>query len=176
MYDPRRRDNKPGARPRNNLMLRPVLNGMYPTMTSEPVFPNSQQNIVNNGSELDAEVAPKRRDTDEEPAKGHYAWKINVTFPADAMRSGRASGNAVHYEHASWRKMYLSEPPPTALYLRRRWQSAALPTIENAEGITMGEFVDEASKAKDWDERFIASDRDWHFEGPIEATHYQQIL
>lgn len=48
--------------------------------------------------------------------------------------------------------------------------------IEREEGITMGDFVFEVTKgaaaASDksnggWHQRFVGSDRDWHFEGSV---------
>lgn len=43
--------------------------------------------------------------------------------------------------------------------------------IERADGITMGDFVYEVTKGAAsngaWSERFVASDSDWHFEGPV---------
>lgn len=43
--------------------------------------------------------------------------------------------------------------------------------IEREQGITMGDFVFEVTKGAagsgNWNQRFVGSDRDWHFEGSV---------
>lgn len=156
-------------------MLRKVLGGVYPTMTLKMVTPVSEDNLVDSASELDPEIAPKQPDKDAEQHVGHFAWDISLSFPADNLPTSPTSSPAIHYEKASWRRMYLSQPPATALHLCRRWQRAANPAIQCDDGITMDAFVEKATKAKDvCNELFIGSDRDWHFEGPIRLSHFEE--
>lgn len=173
--DPSRPINKPGERPRNNLLLRKVLGGAYPTMTLKMVSSDLQEEddyLVRDPWELSPDFRPRRPD-DKAPG-GHWAWDISIAFPADRLPTSPASCPAIHYENASWRKMYLSQPPATSLHLCRRWQRASDAAIEDEQGITMGTFMDKASKAKEsWNERFIGSDRDWHFEGPIRCSRFE---
>ncbi|KAJ9624871.1 hypothetical protein H2203_004821 [Taxawa tesnikishii (nom. ined.)] len=169
-FDPWREINRPGERPKNNRMLRRVLGGSYPTVTLKvitsgvdpaPEADNDEMFIAM--SELDQR--PRRR------SSGHWSWDVAISFPADKLPT---NDPAIYHESASWRKMYLTQPPCTTLHLVRRWQRAARPAIECETGITMGEFVDRAIKAKEaWNELFIASDRDWHFEGPIKCSKYE---
>ena len=172
--DPKRPNNKPGERPRNNLLLRPVLGGAYPTMTLKLITPSTTENLVNSASELDPEIAPKKPGKTGDPECGHWAWDMAISFPADKLPTSPGSKPSVHYEKASWRKMYLSQPPATSLHLCRRWQRAINPAIHSEDGITMQAFVDKATKAKDvWNALFIGSDRDWHFEGGIKFSHME---
>jgi len=174
--DPKRAINGPGERPRNNLLLRPVLGGIYPTMTLKLITPATEQNLVRDPYDLSPDIVPQRPSKTEQPSTGHWAWDISVAFPADRRPTTPTSKPAIHFPEASWRKMYLSQPPATSLHLCRRWQRAADPAIERDLGIRMGDFVDLAVKAKEsWDERFIGSDRDWHFEGPIQFSHFEEI-
>lgn len=133
-----------------------------------------------------------------------WRWDVCISFPAGgivevggggvaagteseaeppAKDGGQGSSAATHHPTASWRRMYLSQPPCTALYLVRRWRRCGRKAIERAGGITMGDFVDEVmakgavggvggggSEGADeggWSEGLIASDRDWHFEGTV---------
>jgi len=174
--DPKRQINKPGERPRNNLLLRKVLGGMYPTMTLKLVSPAAKEDefLVRDPYDLSPDIVPRRPHEPEGPSTGHWAWDIGVAFPADRLPISPATNTAVHYEQASWRRMYLSQPPATTLHLCRRWQRAADPAISDEKGITMDDFVTQASKAKEtWNELFIGSDRDWHFEGPIKFSHFE---
>lgn len=88
-------------------------------------------------------------------------------YPSDKLPTEDA---AVLYEKASWRRMYLCQPPCTELYLARRWCRAARPAIVSKEGITMETFIEKANKARGlWNQLFISSDGDWHFEGPMRS-------
>lgn len=106
--------------------------------------------------------APNR----EELASGrgghqHSSWDVCVAFPADKAQ-------VPAHPSASWRRMYLSQPPCRTLHLVRRWQKSAQAVIEREDGITMGELYDEVGKGKDvWPPGFVSSDRDWHFEGSV---------
>lgn len=173
IYDPRRKINKPGERPRNNLMLRRVL-GAYPTMSLKSVTPESDDWTVDDASQLSPNIGPTSKNADEHSSTGHWVWDVHLSVPADTVFAAAICDHTISYEHASWRKMYLSQPPATALHLRRRWQRAAQPTILQEDGITTGEFVAATSKAGDaWNQRFISSDRDWHFEGRIRFSHVE---
>jgi hypothetical protein len=88
-------------------------------------------------------------------------------YPSDKLPT---EDTAVLYEKASWRRMYLCQPPCTELYLARRWCRAARPAIASADGITMETFIENANKARElWNQLFISSDGDWHFEGPMRS-------
>lgn len=172
--NPKREINKPGERPRNNLMLRRVLGGSYPTMALNFITPETTQFIVSDVSELDADVAPKQPQQDEEPKDGYWAWDVSLSYPAHKQPTSPTVNPTVHHPKASWRRMYLSQPPATTLHLARRWQRAANPAIHCAKGITMEEFIEKASMAKEiWNEQFIGSDGDWHFEGGIKFSHFE---
>jgi len=173
--NPKREVNKPGERPLNNLMLRKVLGDSYPTMTLKLVSPEANENefLVRDPYELSPDIVPQRPSDMGGPVSGYWAWDVSIAFPADRLPDP-ASNPAIYYEHASWRKMYLSQPPATSLHLSRRWQRAANAAIEDQDGITMEMFMDKAMKAKEaWNEVFIGSDRDWHFEGPIRFSHFE---
>ncbi|KAK8208993.1 hypothetical protein M8818_003957 [Zalaria obscura] len=180
-FDPWREVNKPGERPKNNRMLRRVLDGAYPTVTlkvtdsnPEPPRKSSDQEMTSDGT-LMSEEAPS--DGAFTPARrrsaGHWSWDLNISYPADHPPH---TDLALQYEKASWRRMYLSQPPCTALHLVRRWQRTAEPVLENPEGIKMGEFVDVAAKLSltPYNRLFKASDGDWHFEAPIKCSRYEE--
>lgn len=171
---PKRGINKPGERPRNNRMLRPILGGTYPTMTLNLVTPETINNLVSDVSELDSEVGPKQPSKDEEPKEGYWAWDVSLSFPAHNLPTTPITHPAIHHPKASWRRMLLCQPPATTLHLSRRWQRAANPAIHSAQGITMEEFMDKTLVAKDvWNGQFIGSDGDWHFEGGIKFSHFE---
>ena len=142
-------------------------------MTLKLVSPHVDESefLVRDPYELSPDIVPRRPSDPEVPVGGYWAWDISVAFPADHLP---ATTDAIQYEHASWRRMYLSQPPTTSLHLCRRWQRAANAAIEDENGITMDKFMTKASKAKEaWSERFIGSDRDWHFEGPIRISRFE---
>jgi len=173
--NPKREVNKPGERPRNNLLLRKVLGDSYPTMTLKLVSPKAQEDefLVRDPYELSPDIVPQKPTDRESSLSGYWAWDVSIAFPADRLPDP-AKNPAIYYENASWRKMFLSQPPATSLHLSRRWQRAANAAVEDQDGITMGTFMDRALKAKDaWNEVFIGSDRDWHFEGPIKFSHFE---
>ncbi|KAF2152991.1 hypothetical protein K461DRAFT_224967 [Myriangium duriaei CBS 260.36] len=152
-------DDKPGSRPLNNLMLRKIMGGMYPTMTLQRLLFTTKE---------DFEFAKKASNL-----LGFWAWNINVSFPADALLSAQSCDPAIGYEKASWRRMFVSQPPATSLHLTRRWQRSALPVIEAKGGVTMQDLVNGADQKRSrWNEVYISSDRDWHLEGPIKYSHF----
>lgn len=163
--------NRPGDRPRNNRMLRRILDGRYPTVTlqitNDDEEPEHRVEVQNDT--LGVTVPGRSR-----PDNGHWSWNINITYPADQLPS---ENPAVLYEKASWRKMYICQPPCKSLYLVRnsKWQKSAHPAIECETGITMQDFMDKVSKAKEaWNNLYIGSDRDWHLEGGIKCSSIQE--
>ena len=102
----------------------------------------------------------------------HWSWDVCISFPADKLPS---CNQAVSYPEASWRRMYLCQPPCADLYLVRRWQRSLRPAIVREPGITMGDFFEEATKTiKEWHKSYISSDRDWHFEGNIKCSSVEE--
>lgn len=162
--------NRPGERPRNNRMLRRVLDGRYPTVTMKISNddPEEQESGVRVPEDTAGIDAPRR----SKPDVGVWSWDVNITFPADRLP---ASNSAIMYEGASWRKMYICQPPCTALHLVRRWQRSSSAAMTCDTGITMDFFMDKASSVKDaWHHLFIGGDRDWHFEGPIKCSSIEE--
>lgn len=163
--------NRPGRKPENNRLLLRAFPGCYPTITLGITSAGA-------GAGDDAEVHPAPSpDASSSPAgdvpsdPNHWSWDLCISFPADAPPASRTA--AVHRPEASWRRMFLSQPPCTALHLvLRRWQQrAAEPAVARPGGITMGDFEHEATKAKGgWRRSYIGSDRDWHFEGNIKCS------
>ncbi|KAK3719910.1 hypothetical protein LTR37_004033 [Vermiconidia calcicola] len=143
--------NHPGRKPENNRLLLKAFPGCYPTVTLVIVNDNTTQTDLELG----------RRGSE------HWSWDVCISFPADRPPNTKP---AVLYPEASWRRMYLSQPPCTSLHLVRRWQRSLNPAIVRDDGIKMGEFVDEATKTQSWHLSYISSDRDWHFEGNIRCS------
>ena len=168
-------------KPKNNSLLLRAFPGIYPTVS--PVLCN---------------LPPSREDVVHgRPGAEVWRWDVCISFPAGGAGAGAgavaetegttlpATANpATAYPTASWRRMYLSQPPCTALHLVRRWRRCGRKAIERAGGITMGDFVDEVTAKgavmagagagagergdeSGWSEGLIASDRDWHFEGTV---------
>jgi len=154
------------GRPENNRLLLRAFPGCYPTVT-----------LV---------IVHDQNPTGEKSANSvHRSWDVCISFPSHGRPN---TSPAVLYPEASWRRMFLSQPPCTSLHLVRRWQRNLLPAIVREDGIQMGEFVDEATKfsligsvstldgaeaeqrREAWCRRFVASDRDWHFEGNIRCA------
>ncbi|KXL45853.1 hypothetical protein M433DRAFT_143611 [Acidomyces richmondensis BFW] len=145
--------NRPGPKPQNNSLLLRAFPGCYPTITL----------VIVNDSPTPMEAAIGRRSSE------HWSWDVYpATFPS------LPSSPAVTYPEASWRRMYLSQPPCTSLHLVRRWQRSANAAMEHAAGITMGDFYDRCQKPEKWHRSFISSDRDWHFEGNIRCSSIEE--
>lgn len=150
------RNNMPGRKPENNRLLLRAFPGCYPTVTLV---------IVNDAPTLN-ELELGRRGNE------HWSWDVCISFPSDRPPDTRP---AVLYPEASWRRMFLSQPPCTSLHLVRRWQRSLNPAIVREDGIKMGEFVDEATKTeRTWHQSYISSDRDWHFEGNVRFTSLEE--
>ncbi|GAB1741696.1 hypothetical protein NU219Hw_g7109t1 [Hortaea werneckii] len=133
-------------KPVNNRLLLRAFPGCYPTI--------SLARINDIPTMIDITLG--------RPGKEHCSRDLGISFPADKMP---ACHPAVDYPEASWRRMYLSQPPCTSLHLMRRWQRSTAPVIVREDGITMGDFVTEVTNPEaGWHERYISSDRDWHFE------------
>ncbi|CAD0106613.1 unnamed protein product [Aureobasidium uvarum] len=153
--------NRPSQRPRNNMMLRKVLGGRYPTFTPRVTSQKDEEEYADKGVE-----SPDANPND------HSSISRSVKSPSSYWTCDELPSNdaAVLYEKASWRRMYLCQPPCTELYLARRWCRAARPAIASEDGITMETFIEKANKARElWNQLFISSDGDWHFEGPMRS-------
>ena len=160
-------------KPKNNSLLLRAFPGIYPTVS--PVLCN---------------LPPSREDVVHgRPGVEVWRWDVCISFPAGGGSVAATEGTtlpatnpATAYPTASWRRMFLSQPPCTALHLVRRWRRCRRKAIERAGGITMGDFVEEVSTKgaviagtaggvdgdeSGWSEGLIASDRDWHFEGTV---------
>ncbi|KAK4624808.1 uncharacterized protein CLAFUR5_05395 [Fulvia fulva] len=164
VFDAYSKANRPGRKPENNSLLLRAFPGCYPTITLV---------IVSDGADggqttLSPSSAGKGRRGSE-----HWSWDVCISFPAD--RKPHRSP-AVDYPEASWRRMYLSQPPCQSLFLVRRWQRSIRPAMVREAGITMGDFFDEATAEepgcndRKWHESYISSDEDWHFEGNIRCS------
>lgn len=156
-FDPYKANNRPGQKPENNRLLLRAFPGCYPTVTL----------VIVNDSPTPNELAIGRRSSE------HWSWDVCISFPADKLPNCSA---AVNYPEASWRRMYLSQPPCKSLHLVRRWQRSVQPAIVREGGMTMGDLYDEATKAAlgNWHESYISSDRDWHFEGNIKCSSVEE--
>ncbi|TKA41779.1 hypothetical protein B0A54_08205 [Friedmanniomyces endolithicus] len=144
----------PGHKPANNRLLLRAFPGNYPTVSL----------VIVNDSPTPAEFATGRRGSE------HWSWDVCVSFPADQLPR---CVPAVSYPEASWRRMYLCQPPCADLYLSRRYQRSARPAMVREGGITMGELFEVAVGARErgsWHPSFVSSDRDWHFEGTIRCS------
>ena len=150
------RNNRPGRKPENNRLLLRAFPGCYPTVTLV---------IVNDTPTLsDLEIGRRGNE--------HWSWDVCISFPADQAPNTKP---AVLYPEASWRRMFLSQPPCTSLHLVRRWQRSLNPAVVREGGIKMGEFVDEATKTeRTWHQSYISSDRDWHIEGNIRFSSLEE--
>jgi hypothetical protein len=152
--------NRPGRKPENNRLLLRAFPGCYPTVTL----------VIENDN-------PTTQDLDVgRTGNEHWSWEVCISFPADRPPNTKP---AVLYPEASWRRMFLSQPPCTSLHLVRRWQRSLNPAIVRGGGIKMGEFVNEATKTtgdghRNWHHSYISSDRDWHFEGNIKRPSFEE--
>ncbi|THX05870.1 hypothetical protein D6D13_06880 [Aureobasidium pullulans] len=160
--------NRPSERPRNNMMLRRVLDGRYPTFTPRVTSDKDEEEYADKGVE-----APDTNPDDiasiprslKSPSS-YWTWDVNVMYPSDNL----PTDDVINHPQASWRRMYMCQPPCTELYLARRWCRAAKPAIACEDGITMDMFIEKANKARElWNQLFISSDGDWHFEGPMRS-------
>lgn len=159
-FDAYRTNNRPGRKPENNRLLLRAFPGCYPTVTL----------VIVNDNPTIQELEVGRRGSER------WSWDVCISFPADKTPNTKP---AVLYPEASWRRMFLSQPPCTSLHLVRRWQRSQNPAIVRERGIKMGEFVDEATKTTDdghrnWHNSYISSDRDWHFEGNIQFSSLEE--
>lgn len=155
--------NRPGRKPENNRLLLRAFPGCYPTVTL--VILNDWDGIEDGNGHSGARTNGRR-------VSESWSWDVCISFPADRPPN---TSPAVLYPEASWRRMFLSQPPCTSLHLVRRWQRSLNPAIVRDEGIKMGEFVDEATRTScSWHNSYISSDRDWHFEGNIKCSSMRE--
>lgn len=151
------KNNRPGRKPENNRLLLRAFPGCYPTVTLV---------ITNDNTPTAQDLITGRAGSE------HWSWDVCISFPADQPPN---TSPAVLYPEASWRRMFLSQPPCTSLHLVRRWQRSLHPAIVREGGIKMGEFVDSATKTSgEWHSSYISSDRDWHFEGNIKCSRVME--
>ncbi|KAK5108477.1 hypothetical protein LTR62_008295 [Meristemomyces frigidus] len=134
-------------KPQNNRLLLRAFPAHYPTISLVPI----------NDAPTPEELAIGR------PGLERWSWDLCISLPADAPPQCSA---AVSYPNASWRRMFLCQPPCTDLYFARRWQKSLRPAIVEMEGVRMGNLYDQARCGKQngsWPTSYISSDRDWHF-------------
>ena len=130
--------NRPGCRPENNRLLLRAFPGCYPTITLVIMSDSSGAQAG-----VETSVVPDAETTSKNAGKEKWSWDVSMSFPA----YGRPLiPEAVDYPEASWRKMYLCQPPCPELYLVRRWQRGLKPAIVREGGIKMGDFFEEATK------------------------------
>ena len=168
-FQPYSISNFPGSRPENNRLLLRAFPGCYPTIRLDMHPTNSR--VGRGGAQQTSFTFGGRRDSEQ------WTWDVCISFPAVRIPD---LNPAVLYPEASWRKMYLSQPPCTSLYLTRRWQRSSRPAMIRESGITMGDFFDEATKPapgcdnRKWHQSFISSDRAWHFQGNLQCSSYEE--
>lgn len=160
--------NKPGERPKNNRMLRRVLDGRYPTVTLKITNDDEpeREGMESPDDSFDLHV-PRKSKSDY----GHWSWDVNITYPGDMSPS---EDPAVLYENASWRKMFICQPPCTSLHIVRRNQRSTRAAIECDTGIKMDLFIKKASEATELWKTWTSSDRDLHFEGAIKCSSIEE--
>lgn len=145
----------PRRKPENNRLLLRAFPGCYPTVTL----------VIKHDKPSREDLAVGRQGSE------HWSWDVCISFPADKKP---AANDKVDYAGASWRRMYLCQPPCPTLHLVRRWQRSTHAAIERSAGITMGDFYDEATTVQAWHSSYISSDRDWHFEGNIRCSSVEE--
>lgn len=169
LFDAWSNNNRPGRKPENNRLLLRAFPGCYPTITL--VIMNDGTNAQQGQMTLSNGQSGIKRGSEQ------WSWDVCISFAANRRPN---VSPAVHYPEASWRKMFLSQPPCKELYLVRRWQRSINPAIVRPGGITMGDFLDEVTKAEPgcdnrrWHESYISSDGDWHFEGNLRCSMVEE--
>ncbi|KAF2716159.1 hypothetical protein K431DRAFT_235976 [Polychaeton citri CBS 116435] len=175
-YDAYAVHNRPGRKPENNRLLLRTFSGCYPTVTLVIVNDALASPPASPTSPTAAGTAEQELGAVGHPGLEHWSWDVCIAFPADKMPV--PSNPAVMYPEASWRRMFLSQPPSRDLHLVRRWQRSLRPAIERDGGITMGDLYEENLKMQQqpnrWHESYISSDRDWHFEGNIKCSSVEE--
>lgn len=146
-------DDRTEQKPTNNRLLRRAFPGSYPTVS----------HVMNRShDQTAADDWITSADSNEQ-----WSWDVAIQYPSNGTPD---CCPATQYPEASWRRMHLSQPPCTSLHLFRRWHRSGSPAMVREAGLTMGDFVYEASKTQPrWHKRFISSDKDWHFAGHIQA-------
>lgn len=129
---------RPSCKPENNRLLLRAFPGCYPTITLVIMSDSTGVRAGHDTSSPGADSGERKRRNE------HWSWDVCISFPADDKPS---VPEAVEYPEASWRQMYLCQPPCADLYLVRRWQKGLKPAIIRDGGIKMGDFVEEATKA-----------------------------
>lgn len=181
-------DEKPGPRPANNLMLRKVMGGTYPTLslqlftydTWEEFDVARKENCQSSATDdlpgerdIDGKVDDGTTLKEDRDRFGFWAWNVNLSFPACTPLSEHNCKPAVSYPAASWRRMFMSQPPPTSLHLTKKWQRTPEPILTIDHGITMQDLVNATNQShSQWSETYINSDEDWHLEGPMKYDRF----
>ncbi|KAF2163199.1 hypothetical protein M409DRAFT_68520 [Zasmidium cellare ATCC 36951] len=169
LFDAYASHNRPGRKPENNRLLLRAFPGCYPTITLVIVSDGASSEGGLTQSTLSGGIA--RHGSEQ------WSWDVCISFPADKKPN---CSPAVDYPEASWRKMFLSQPPCQSLYLVRRWQRSKKPAMVREAGITMGDFFTEATQEQPsyddwkWHQSYISSDADWHFEGNIKCSSVEE--
>lgn len=166
----------PQDRPRSNLLLRRMLQGRYPTMTI-----NTERFEGRNFE--DSVAVPGKRTSDclpcqsgQQETREQWAWDVTISFPAATNTTVSTTSSAITYETASWKQMYLTQPPCTVLYLTRGCQRDVTPVLERKEGITMGTLMQAVREREArWNEGWLGLDGDWHFEGEIHHSYFNEL-
>lgn len=140
VFDAYKPGNKPGRKPDNNRLLLRAFPGCYPTITLV---------ILRDGISASGQTTFSAGGRREE-----WSWDVCMSFPADRLPEIQP---AVTYPEASWRQMFLSQPPCKSLYLVRRWQRGRHPAITREFGVRMGDFFEEVTK-----EDPGCEERKWH--------------
>lgn len=130
IFDAYKPGNKPGRKPDNNRLLLRAFPGCYPTITLVIL-----RDGMSAGGQAKVSTTSGRRE--------EWSWDVCMSFPADRIPE---VAPAVTSPDASWRKMFLSQPPCKSLYLVRRWQRGRRPAILREGGVRMGDFFDEVTK------------------------------
>jgi len=161
---------RPQDRPRNNFLLKRALQGRYPTLTvntqrTQQKKRNVQHEVNEFGKHTSGPLPLQTTPSEDSP---RWAWDVSLSLPASSHETTTTMNRPVEYEQASWRQMYLTQPPCTALYLTRGCQRDVTPVLERKDGITMGELIDTVTAGQGtWNEGWLGTDSDWHFEGEL---------
>lgn len=140
VFDAYKPGNKPGRKPDNNRLLLRAFPGCYPTITLVIL-----RDGISAGGQTTFSIGGHREE---------WSWDVCMSFPANHPPD---VAPAVTYPEASWRQMFLSQPPCKSLYLVRRWQRGLRPAIVREGGVKMGDFFDEVTK-----EDPGCGERKWH--------------
>lgn len=126
VFDAHKPGNIQGKGPRTNNILLRAFPGSFPSTTLM---------IHNDGASAGGQASDKREE---------WAWLVCLAYPA-YLRHPPLAPKLAHPE-ASWRKMFLAQPPCREMYLAQRHKRGGKPAINCKGGVTMGDFIDEVTK------------------------------